>query len=416
MRQSHGKAIFLSYEGFEQSYLETLYLPILDSIKRPPIDFTVVQFIPKNHPQKALDAAAAERLGIPVHFLNYRNSPPVFSTIYLILNGILKVGLLARREKTDFIHARTWVPGLIALGAKIFRPRLKFIFDTDGFVPEFRVESGLLKNQGLMFKTLKKIEKLLIKKSDLILVRTNNARKILSNWYGDEAGSKIFVTPNGKDENFYRAFSAAENRKVRQKYNLSDEAILVLYVGTLVENVLPGKMFRLFSDVKKLEPNSFFLILSGSNFERLGELAQTEGLTEADYMVERVFPAEIPALISAADVGISFRAPTLSNQGVSPLKVCEYLLCGTPAIVNSGAGDLEPLFEENKELGFLLKEMSDKEISQAAEWIVRIAKPSRERLRETARQGGIKEFGLSNIKKLYENVYSKLIKREAEEN
>ena len=412
MAQSHGKAIFLSYEGFGQSYLETLYLPILDSIKKPPIDFTVVQFMPKNHPQKALDAAAAERLGIPVHFLNYRNSPPVFSTIYLILNGILKVGLLARREKTDFIHARTWIPGLIALGAKLFRPGLKFIFDTDGFVPEFRVESGLLKNQGLMFKTLKKIEKLLIKKSDLILVRTNNARKILSNWYGDEAGSKIFVTPNGKDENFYHAFSAAENRKVRQKYNLSDETILVLYVGTLVENVLPDKMFRLFSNLKKLEPNSFFLVLTVSNYEPLNDMAKAEALTQADYKVERVLPAEIPSLISAADVGISFRAATLSMRGLSPLKVCEYLLCGTPAIVNASIGDLEELFEENKELGFLLKEMSEDELKQTAEWIFKTAKPMRKRLRETARQGGIKEFGLSNIKKLYESVYRKLINKE----
>lgn len=409
MRQSHGKAIFLSYEGHGQSYLETLYLPILASIKNPPIDFTVVQFIPKNHPQKATDAAAAERLGIPVHFLDYRNSPPVFSTIYLILNGILKVGRLARQEKTDFIHARTWVPGLIALGAKLFRRDLKFILDTDGFVPELRVEIGVLNEQSLMFKAMKKIEKLLIRKSDLILVRTKNAKKILSDWYGAEAEAKIFVTPNGRDENFYHPFSNAENQKVREKYNLSDEAILVVYVGTLGDLFLPDKMFRLFSAMKKLEPNSFFLILSGSNYERLGELARAEKITEADFAVERVFPAEIPALISAADVGISFRSPTLSNRGVSPLKVCEYLLCGTPAVVNSGAGDLESLFEENKELGFLLKEMSDEEINQAAEWIVRTAKPSRERFRETARRGGIEEFGLSNIKKLYENVYSKLV-------
>jgi glycosyltransferase involved in cell wall biosynthesis len=410
MQQSQGRGIFLSYEGHGQSYLETLYLPILASIKNPPIDFTVVQFIPENHPQKKTDATAAQKLGIPVHFLNYHNSPPIFSTVFLILNGILKVGLLARREKTDFIHARTWIPGLIALGAKIFRPGLKFIFDTDGFVPEFRVECGLLKEQGLMFKTLKKIEKLLVKKSDLILARTDNGKEILSDWYGREVESKIFVIPNGRDENFYCPSPSAENLKIRQKYNLSDETILIVYVGTLGENVLPDKMFRLFSAVKKLEPNSFFLILSGSSFERLRELAQAEGLTEAGYTIEGVFPTEIPPFISAADVGISFRAPTLSNRGVSPLKVGEYLLCGTPAIVNSGAGDLETLFEENKELGFLLKEMSDDEINQAAEWIVRTAKPSRERLREIARQGGIEEFGLSNIKKLYENVYSKLIK------
>ncbi|MDQ4121011.1 MAG: glycosyltransferase [Acidobacteriota bacterium] len=410
MTQSRNKAIFLSYEGHGQSYLEALYLPILKSIENPPIDFTVVHFIPKDHPQKATDAAAAQRLGVRLHFLNnYHNAPQLLSTLFCILNGILKVNSIAAREKIDFIHARGLIPGLITLCVTFFRRKIKTIFDPDGFVPEFRVETGLLNEQSFMFKALKKIEKRLVEKSDLILARSQNARKIMSDWYGAEAEAKIYVTPNGKDENCYRPFSPEENRKIRQKYGLSQDAIFVIYVGSMSENFLPDKMFRLFSGVKKLEPNSFFLLLSGTDFEPLDEMARAEGLTETDYTVERVFPSEVPAFISAADVGFSFRTPTLSNLGVSPLKVCEYLLCGTPAVVNSGTGDLESLFETNEGLGFLLKETSDEELNQAAEWVVRTAKPKRECFRETARRGGIEEFGLSRIKKLYENVYSKLI-------
>lgn len=409
MSGKRGKAIFLSYEGFGQSYLETLYLPILNSIKNPPIDFTVVQFAPENHPQKESDRAAAERLQIPLHFLRYRNSPPILSTVFLILNGIATVGKIARREKIDFIHARTWIPGLIALGAKRFRPEMKIIFDTDGFVPELRVESGLLDERGKMFKILKRIEKRLVEKADLILVRTRSAKNILRDWYGEEAAAKIFVAPNGRDEQFYRPFSDAENNAARRKYNLTDDAIFVIYVGTLSNIFLPDKMMQLFAEVKKLEPNSFFLILSGSNLESLAETAREKNLAESDYNVERVLPSAIPPLVSAADVGIAFRSPTLSNRGVSPLKVCEYLLCGTPAIVNSGAGDLEALFAENQDLGFLLKETSDNEIRKAAEWIVKVAKPERKRFRKTARRGGIEEFGLSNVKKLYETIYSKLL-------
>ena len=317
--------------------------------------------------------------------------------------------MLARREKIDFIHARTAIPGLIALGAKIFRPSMKIIFDTDGFVPEFRVEIGLLNEKGLMFKTLKKIEKLLVKKSDMILVRTQSAKNIMIDWYGTQIESKTYVTPNGKDEDFYRPYTEAQNRQIRQKYGIGDDAIFLIYVGTLGQSSMPDKMFRLFSLVTQLEPNSFFLILSRTEFDELDALAQAEGLSDADYRVESVFPSEIPPLVSAADVGISFRAETLSMRGISPLKVCEYLLCGTPAIVNSSIGDLEDLFEKNKQLGVLLMEMSDEELRETAEWVVKTAKPSRELLRQTTRQGGIKAFGLSNIKKLYENIYSKLI-------
>ncbi len=410
MTQSRHKAIFLSYDGYGQSYLETLYLPILSSIKNPPVDFTVVQFIPKNHPQKPTDAAAAEKLGIKVHFLNYYNSPPLLSTLFLIVNGIFKVGGIVRKEKIDFIHARLHITGIIALAAKAFRPQMKLIFDLDGFVPEYRVETGMMNEKGLIYKTLKKIEKLLIEKADLTLVRTESAKKILSSWYGSEAEAKTFVTPNGKDENFYHPFSDTENRQIRQKYKLNDDTIFVIFVGTLGDLFLPDKMFRLFSYLKNQQPNSFFLILSRTDFEPLSRMAQAEGLTEQDYAVEGVFPAEIPRFISAADVGISFRSPTLSMRGISPLKVCEYLLCGTPAIVNASIGDLNVLFEESKELGFLLYETNDDELKQAADWILKTAKPSRDYLRETCLKGGTKEFGLSNIKKLYENIYSKVIK------
>ncbi|MDQ3324125.1 MAG: glycosyltransferase [Acidobacteriota bacterium] len=413
MTQPRSKAIFLSYDGFGQSYLETLYLPILGSIENPPVDFTVVQFMPKNHPQKASDAAAAEKLGIKIHFLNYYNSPPLLGTLYLIADGIFKVGRIVRKEKIDFIHARVHIPGLVALAAaKLFRPQVKLIYDMDGFVPEYRAETGMWSEKGFIYKAFKKIEKLLVEKADLIMVRTESAKKILGDWYGDAAATKTYVTPNGKDENFYHPFTEAENREIRQKYNLDDDTIFVIYVGTLGELFLPDKMFRLFSYVKKQQPNSFFLVLTGSDFEPLSRMARAEGLTEQrDYAVGRVSGAEIPRYVSAADVGISFRAPTLSMRGISPLKVCEYLLCGTPAIVNASIGDLDILFEENKELGFLLNETSDDELKQSAEWILKTAKPERNRLRETSRAGGVKEFGLSHIKKLYENVYGKLINR-----
>ncbi len=411
MTQPRSKAIFLSYDGYGQSYLETLYLPILGSIENPPVDFTVVQFMPKNHPQKASDAAAAEKLGIKIHFLNYYNSPPLLGTIYLILNGIFKVGRIVRKEKIDFIHARLLIPGIIALAATLFRPQVRLIYDLDGFVPEARVEAGLWSEKGFIYKTLKKVEKLLVKKANLILVRTEKAKKILSGWYGDESTSKTFVTPNSKDESVFHPFTEAENREIRQKYNLDDDTIFVIFAGTFGSFYMPDKMFRLFSYVKKRQPNSFFLILTVSDFEPFRHMVKTEQLTEEDYKVEGVLPVEVPRLISAADVGISFRIPQLSLCGIAPIKVCEYLLCGTPVIATASTGDMNLLFKENKELGFLVNETSDDELKQAAEWILKTAKPSRDNLRETSRAGGVKEFGLSNIKKLYEDVYRKLIDR-----
>ncbi len=73
-------------------------------------------------------------------------------------------------------------------------------------------------------------------------------------------------------------------------------------------------------------------------------------------LVTRVDPSEIPAYLSASDVGLSFVKATYATQSRSPTKIPEYLAAGLPIIANSGVGDVDELIVTEK-VGLLSRQI-----------------------------------------------------------
>lgn len=401
------KSVFVSYDGDGQSYLETLFLPLLGSIRKNLAEFSVLQFNPYDHPQRETDSKEAKTWGVELYFLNYHNKPRALGTAIDIMIGVFKLNQHVRKKRIDVIHARTHIPGIMALLVRFRHPHLKIIFDTDGFVPEERIDFGLLSKNSFSYKLLKFAEKHLINSADSILTRTVNAQKILVKWYGDKISDKIVAISNGKNENLYQPISRERRNQIRKALGINQEAILVIYVGSIGTHYLPEKMFRLFATLKYKYRNAYFLILTGANKKTLNDIAQKEGLSKNDYKAMQVMPEEIPNLISSADIGISFRQPSLSMLGVSPIKVCEYLLCGIPVIANTGVGDIDELFNNN-EIGFMLNNFDDIELDKAVNWIIENINFS-DNLKEKCRKIGLDNFALSVIAEKYNKVYEDLI-------
>ncbi len=58
---------------------------------------------------------------------------------------------------------------------------------------------------------------------------------------------------------------------------------------------------------------------------------------------------EVPFYLNAADVAFALRQPTFSMQGVAPIKLGEYLLCGLPVIASKGIGDTDDILKNFQE-------------------------------------------------------------------
>jgi glycosyltransferase involved in cell wall biosynthesis len=114
-------------------------------------------------------------------------------------------------------------------------------------------------------------------------------------------------------------------------------------------------------------------------------------------------PAQIPAILAAADVGLALRRETPSQRGISPIKVGEYLLCGLP-VVASRVGDLEQQLGASD--AALLVDTADRGAAeQIAAWTVGHALGKRDVLRTTARELGLRWFALEQCVATYAAMF-----------
>jgi glycosyltransferase involved in cell wall biosynthesis len=96
----------------------------------------------------------------------------------------------------------------------------------------------------------------------------------------------------------------------------------------------------------------------------------------------------VPALLAAADVGLAFRAVSLSTRAIAPIKVGEYLLCGLPVVGTAGIGETAAA----SEAGIFFADNEGPEA--AAEWITGTLLPDRALLAGRARKVGLAHFSL----------------------
>ena len=103
--------------------------------------------------------------------LSYTKRPLVISTLYDLTKGICFAFYIARTRKVEIIHARSYIPALIALIVTRFI-KLKFIFDMRGFWADERVEWGIWKTKNLSYFFFKSMEKQFFSKADAVVSLT----------------------------------------------------------------------------------------------------------------------------------------------------------------------------------------------------------------------------------------------------
>jgi glycosyltransferase involved in cell wall biosynthesis len=194
---------------------------------------------------------------------------------------------------------------------------------------------------------------------------------------------------------------------MRKKLNIENRFVIT-YVGSFGGWYLTDEMADFFKAAKHKNADSFALVLTQSNPEMISELLKNHGLSENDFYISKVSPAEISKYLSAADAAISFIKPCYSKLSSSPTKIAEYLISGVPVISNRGVGDVAELIEENK-VGAVLANFDEKSYLTALFELKELAKTGdlRERCRETARR----EFDLEKTAGAkYRSIYSRLLK------
>src|SRR5437879_708202 len=146
--------LYLSYDGVLEPLGESQVVSYLEGLAGA-YDITLVSF---EKPADTADAARATTMrtrlasyGITWVPLRYHKRPPVLSTAFDIVAGILRARRIARARSIRIIHARSNVAALIGLGAR-GASRAAFLFDIRGFWVHEKVEAGHWKRGGTLFR------------------------------------------------------------------------------------------------------------------------------------------------------------------------------------------------------------------------------------------------------------------------
>lgn len=390
------RVLYISYDGMLEplgqsqviAYLERLaadYAPVLLSFEKKP----------DRDDAPAMDAMRARLAGAGIHWvpLAYHKSPSVPATAYDIAAGTAAALVLARRYRVGIVHARSYVPALMALAVKR-ATGAKFLFDMRGFWADERVDGGLWPRDGRLFRSVKAIEDRLLRAADHIVTLTDASQRELRNFPALRSRpTPITVIPTCADLELFSPRGAP------------DGPFTLGYVGQFGTWYLLDEMMRFFDAILARRPEARLLIVNRREHEAINAAAARAGIAADRVEIRGAAHRDVPAQIARMHAATALIAPLYSKISSAPTKLAEYLGCGVPCVGNAGVGDMAEILGGDR-VGVVLTDFSDADHAQAADALLALIadKTLRARCVATAHR----RFALSDGAEKYRAIYAGL--------
>jgi len=387
------KIAFVTWDGDAQNYLESLYLPIFGALARRGYPCHVVQFTWASPERRRALADAASRCGVTYRGFPIVRQPVTPGAIATIAYGVPVLAYELRRVGAEVVLPRSLMPAAIALGAMAGRSKRSLLFDADGLKADERVDFAGWAPSGGPYRALRAIESAALERAEMVITRTQAAREILlTRGRSPGLSERIHVVPNGKDATLFAPGTASTRAETRLLAGVPEDAPWIVYAGSIGAQYYPEAMARLFSLVRARDARARLHVLTGQA-EALRAAFAAADVSLDGVVMDRVAPAEVASYVAAADVALALRRPSFSQRAVCPIKIAEYLLCGTPAVATRGVGDVEDDLGV-PDTGLLMDEPCLASLESAAVWILDEVIPHRRRFRDACRARGVERFSL----------------------
>ncbi len=405
--------LYLCYFGLREPLVQTQVLPYLQELARSGIRLSLLTFepeAPSTWTEQDREAASTRlaSVGIQWHQRKYHKRPSLPATLFDIVVGARLARRLVRDDDVNVLHARGHVPALMAALVKWFEKSVRMVFDIRGFMPEEYTDAGVWPAGGYLYRGVKRVERFLFASADAFIVLTQKAKDILFPGCTDkdQLGRPIEVIPCCVDFERFAEADKTSRESLRQELGVAGRRVIV-YVGSFGGWYMTDEMTEFLAVAQQQDPTTFSMVLTQSPRQIVIERLRRLGISDADFLVSKVSPQEVPRYLKAADFAISFIKACYSKQSSSPTKIAEYLAAGLPVVCNSGVGDLDQLIVESR-TGALLREFTVPAYVAALEEIedLRAEENLRDRLREIARR----EFDLTDVGGVrYQRLYKRLL-------
>ena len=304
-------------------------------------------------------------------------------SIFSDLKSLLLIMKALRKAKPDIVHTHTAKAGVIGrLTALIAVPRAKRVHTFHGHLLHGYFSPGKTKLVVL-------IEKLLAKITNLIFVVGNKVKADLLN-VGIGTDRKMQVTFPG-----LRVESSAEKAKTRDSLGISQDAVVLIFVGRLTQIKRPERLIDAYR--KSIEPNIDSVLLIVGD----GELRETLKKQSVGLNVRFLgWRTDVYDLMAASDIAIL----TSDNEGM-PITLIEAAHLGLPAI-STEVGSVSDVVIHAK-TGYLTP-LDESVIAERIKQLVQ-SKSLREKFGSAAKAHAQVNFSVESMIQLHKNAYKSLI-------
>lgn len=331
--------LYISYDGITEPLGQSQVLNYLERLSGPNRRFFLISY---EKTDTGDDSEVyrevkyrTEKAGISWFPLQYRKNPPVISSILDILSGYRLGKILIKQKRIDIVHARSYVAGVAAALLKK-TTGAKLLFDMRALYIDQRVDGGLWKINGAVFRVGKAAERWMLRKSDGIVVLTEAMKKYLLVNMPDNIpeDATISVIPTCADTEVFDP----------SKFNNSGENIYaIIYSGSLVNWYEVPSMAIFFKAVLDSDPLKRILVLTRSEPDEL--LAECKKLNIDTSRIDITSSpySKMPEKIATGAAGFLILKDCLSRLGVYSTKTAEFLSMGKPIVINAGHEDKDRL-------------------------------------------------------------------------
>lgn len=384
------KILFVTWDGPQANYLESLFLPIFRGLAARGFAFRVLQFTWADGARIARTRESCAAAGIGYEAVPILRRPRGLGAVVSVLRGLLAYRRSLRRDGIDVVMPRSTVPGLLVLWSTAFGRR-PIVFDADGLAIDERVEFAGQRPGSWSHRWQRDIEAQLVRESAVVLTRTAQASRILLARAGAGTDPSIFhVVGNGRDADLFAPGTASTRAQARADLGIDGDAPVLVYAGSIGPQYCLDEMAAVFACVLARRPDAVWLLLAQDGPALRAALA-AHGIPESALRIQRVEAQAVPGRLACGDAGLSLRRPGFAMQGVAPVKLGEYLLCGLPVLATAGIGESDRVADH---AGQVLQAMSPAELSAAADWVVDVVLPQRDAYRDASRALGVAHFSL----------------------
>ncbi len=336
--------LFITWDGPQTSYMEGLFMPIFQEIQRqhPEYRFHVIQFTWADQKKTDEVKAAAEKSGIQYTAFPVLKKPVAsLGSFFTLFTSSKKIENYIRENNIHIVMPRSTFPAMIV--NQIKNKNFKIIFDADGLPIEERIDFAGLKKESFQYKLMKSAETKMLKSADAVITRSQKAIDIHIANIGESYRSKFSVVFNGRDKNRF-AYQPLLREELRKELGLKDE-LLFVYAGSLGPQYCLTEMLEIFQAYAETREAKFLILTGNTAFAEQNIPSELK-----PHVILKSVPAEkVSFYLNGGDVAFGLRKPTFSMQGVAPIKLGEYLLCGLPVIASKGIGDTEKILENFEE-------------------------------------------------------------------